>query len=290
MPATITPVNSFDTATAITRPVPGERTGMETGASPLAPLLQRFVDRDEALRLGLLGQMAGGDRMSVDPGGTSTVFAVRVSAIRSALIKDAVDGVWRGVSLAAQTLGLSATVGPLAALAADTWYYVTLAVEAGVPRLYINTFAPDDSLVWEAGSPDTFRYVGCFRTDASGAPIAVEAVRGRYTYDPGNGAGADATRVLSSGGATTHTVVSCASIVPPHVRNARLLAQFAPALAGDTFSLRRNGISSPSQTAYAPAAADCTFHPEVLLDAAQEFTYRVTSGGALTLNVVGFSE
>ncbi|MBL8600361.1 MAG: hypothetical protein JNK72_00410 [Myxococcales bacterium] len=292
MPTTITPANGFDTATAITRPAPGERVGMETGPSPLAPLLQRFVDRDETLRLGLLGQMAGGDRMSVDPGGTSTVFTVRVSPIRAALIKDATNGAWRGVSLSAQTLGLSATAGPLAALAADTWYYITLAAEAGVPRLYINVFGPDDSLVWEAGMQDIFRYIGCFRTDAAGAPIPMRMHRGQYLYDFSATTPGGPLRVLNAGSATSFTAVSCAALVPPHARRARLCGALAPNAAGDTVSVRRTGATANALVWTAPTTHDLAVELEMDLDAARQFDYQVSTGSAAfaAVEVLGFDE
>lgn len=293
MPTTITPANGFDTATAITRAAPGERVGMETGASPLAPLLQRLADHDHTLRLGLLGQMAGGDRMSVDPGGSSTVFAVRVSQIRSVLIQQP-SGPWRALSTTGETVLTIADVdGAPASLGSDEWYYVyAYAVGDATARLYITTDPPDDALVWEATSPGLRRYVGCFRTSSAGAPLPFMAIRGRYEYDLGAMAtsGAGSSRVLTAGAATSHTSVDCSGVVPPHVQNARLLVGLAPALAGDTFSTRRTGTSTASKTFYAASTLDFVFETETLLSTDQEFDYRVTSGAAANVNVMGFSE
>lgn len=297
MPTTITPANGFDTASALTRPAPGERVGMETGASPLAPLLQRLADRDETLRLGLLGHMVGGDRMSVDPGGTSTAFTVRVSPIRAALIKDATDGVWRGVSLGAQTLGLSATAGPLAALAPDTWYYVTLAVEAGVPRLYINVFGPDDSLVWETGSPDTFRYIGCFRTDGSGAPLPMRMHRGRYVYRR-SATASSPFQVLSSTTPVGYTDISLAALVPPHVRVAILDLNVDAGGGVAYLDLRTKGDTSDVSihVVAGTAAAGGSSHGSVEMetDSARAIQYELALGTAATLQgqvwVTGFAE
>lgn len=289
MPATITPANSFDTATAITRPVPGERTGMETGASPLAPLLQRFVDRDETLRLGLLGHMVGGDRMSVDPGGTSTAFTVRVSPIRAALIKDATDGVWRGVSLPAQTLGLAATAGPLAALAADTWYYVTCAVEAGVPRLYINVFGPDDSLVWETGSPDTFRYIGCFRTNGSGAPLPMRMHRGRYTYRMSSiGFGGYLSKTTFT---TSFVAYDFSTGLPPHARIATVRVVASDVTNPPLVNVRTPGDSDVYVTQGPATNAINVFDVET--DSSQDLEVQLgnaTGAAASFVDVVGFSE
>lgn len=291
MPTTITPANTFDATTAITRPSPGERTGMETGASPLAPLLQRLADRDHALRLGTLGQMAGGDRMSVDPGGSSTVFAVRVSAIRSALIKDAVDGVWRGVSLAAQTLGLTATAGPLAALAADTWYYVTLAVESGVPRLYINVFGPDDSGVWETGSPETFRYIGCFRTDASGAPLPMRMHRGRYTYRMSSiGFGGYLSKTITT---TAWTAYDFSTGLPPHARIAHLRLLAVDATNPPLVQVRTPGDTASVFVCQGSATGTpCLATYSVELDSGQDVEAQIANAtaNASEVDVVGFEE
>lgn len=293
MPTNITPVNEFDATTALARPAPGERVGMETGASPLAPLLQRLADHDHTLRLGLLGQMAGGDRLSVDPGGTSTVFAVRVSQVRSLLLQEPA-GSWYATSTAGETtLDLTDVDGAPAALANSTWYYVyAYCVGTATTVFYIATDPPDDALVWEATSPGLRRYIGCFRTSSAGAPLPFMAIRGRYEYDLGAMAtsGAGSSRVLTAGAATSHTSVDCSGVVPPHVQNARLLVGLAPALAGDTFSTRRTGTSTASKTFYAASALDFVFETETLLSTDQEFDYRVTSGAAANVNVMGFSE
>ncbi len=102
--------------------------------------------------------------------------------------------------------------------------------------------------------------------------------------------GAGSSRVLTAGAATSHTSVDCSGVVPPHVQNARLLVGLAPALAGDTFSTRRTGTSTASKTFYAASALDFVFETETLLSTDQEFDYRVTSGAAANVNVMGFSE
>lgn len=286
MSHTVVPVNIIDTD-AVVRAVDGELWSDVSGPAPYGALVQKLVNNDYALSLGMAGQMAGGERMSVDPGGTSTVFTVRVSPIRSALIKDAANSVWRGVSLGAQALGLSATVGPLAALAPNTWYYVTLAVEAGVPRLYINVFGPDASGLWESVSPDTFRYIGCFRTDASGAPLAVQMHRGRYTY-PVN----THLRVLSGGTDTSATSVPVATAVPPHAVNgsARLLV-YGSVSSGSGNARVMVGVSGANKQLYMNSDGDHAFEVACPL-AGGGFEYLVSGTGTVQADiyVVGFEE
>ena len=62
-------------------PQDGDDAYMDAGAAPLMPVLQHLYDAAGALRIAVLGQMSGGDRLSVDAGGTNTVFAVRVSRV-----------------------------------------------------------------------------------------------------------------------------------------------------------------------------------------------------------------
>ena len=292
MPTNITPVNEFDATTALARPAPGERVGMETGASPLAPLLQRFADRDHTLRLGLLGQMAGGDRMSVDPGGTSTVFAVRVSQIRSALIQQP-SGPWRALSTASETvLTLADVDGAPAALPADSWLYVyAYAVGDATARLYITTLPPDDALVWEATSPGLRRYIGCFRTNASGAPLPVSKRGNRYEYDFGAIGNTDITRVLNAGVSTSFAAVACGAVVPQHVNNVRLRLDFAPNAAGDTYQIRRTGASTFHKVGTAPSTQTHTDEIETLTNSSVQFDYLVsTASASLTARVLGFCE
>lgn len=292
MPTNITPVNEFDATTALARPAPGERVGMETGASPLAPLLQRLADHDHTLRLGLLGQMAGGDRMSVDPGGSSTVFVVRVSQIRSVLIQQP-SGPWRALSTTGETVLTIADVdGAPANLGSDEWYYVyAFAAGDATARLYITTDPPDGALVWEATSPGLRRYVGCFRTNGSGAPLPVSKRGNRYEYDFGAIGNTDITRVLNAGVSTSFAAVACGAVVPQHVNNVRLRLDFAPNAAGDTYQIRRTGASTFHKVGTAPSTQTHTDEIETLTNSSVQFDYLVsTASASLTARVLGFCE
>ena len=83
MTATITPVAKH-TGANITRPVDGERAGMDSGPAPLATLLQDLANRAQYARGATWGNMVGGDVFSVDTGGTNTVFTARLSAFEAA--------------------------------------------------------------------------------------------------------------------------------------------------------------------------------------------------------------
>ena len=281
-------------ATLPTRPQDGDDAYMDAGAAPLMPVLQHLYDAAGALRIAVLGQMSGGDRMSVDAGGTSTVFAVRVSRVVGLLSRQTGSTPIYATYTAAETvLDLTDVDSAPANLSNDTWYYVYAFCDGtATTAFYISTTAPEASLTWRTGAEGVDRYVGCFRTSSAGAPLPFMARRGRYEYDLGAMAtsGAGSSRVLTAGAATSHTAVDCSGVVPPHVQNARLLVGLAPALAGDTFSTRRTGTSTASKTFYAASTLDFVFETETLLSTDQEFDYRVTSGAAVNVNVMGFSE
>lgn len=292
MPTNITPVNEFDATTALARPAPGERVGMETGASPLAPLLQRLADHDHTLRLGMLGQMAGGDRMSVDPGGSSTVFVVRISQVRSLLLQEPA-GSWFATSTAGETtLDLTDVDGAPVALANSTWYYVYAYCDGTETTVfYIATDPPDDALVWEATSPGLRRYIGCFCTNASGAPLPVSKRGSRYEYDFGAIGNTDITRVLNAGASTSFAAVACGAVVPQHVNNVRLRLDFAPNAAGDTYQIRRTGASTFHKVGTAPSTQTHTDEIETLTNSSVQFDYLVsTASASLTARVLGFCE
>lgn len=261
-----------------TRPQDGDDAYMDAGAAPLMPVLQHLYDAAGALRLGLLGQMAGGDRMSVDPGGTSTVFAVRVSQIRSVLIKQPA-GPWRALSTASETvLTLADVDGAPAALPADSWLYVyAYAVGDATARLYITTDPPDDALVWEATSPGLRRYVGCFRTNGSGAPLPMRMHRGRYTYRPFY------VQALAFGNSTTYAAVDLAGVLPKHARIAHLRLNLTGAYVAQ---LRTTGAAS-GYASFGPGYSPI----EIEADSAQSVDYLVSNAlASLHIEVTGFAE
>lgn len=261
-----------------TRPQDGDDAYMDAGAAPLMPVLQHLYDAAGALRLGLLGQMAGGDRMSVDPGGTSTVFAVRVSQIRSVLIKQPA-GPWRALSTASETvLTLADVDGAPAALPADSWLYVyAYAVGDATARLYITTDPPDDALVWEATSPGLRRYVGCFRTNGSGAPLPMRMHRGRYTYRPFY------VQALAFGNSTTYAAVDLTGVLPKHARIAHLRLNLTGAYVAQ---LRTTGAAS-GYASFGPGYSPI----EIEADSAQSVDYLVSNAlASLHIEVTGFAE
>lgn len=289
MTATITPVAKH-TGAAITRPVDGERAGMDSGPAPLATLLQDLANRAQYARGATWGNLIGADVFAVDTGGTSTVFTVRVSAFEAMVAQDTNGVFWPRFSTADTTFSLSDVESAPGNLANSTWYYVYLGVNTdGSLRKQISTTAPIASGKWKSGAVDQLRYVGCFRTNSSGVPLASRTVRGRVAYDFGALGNTDQHRVLSGGASTSFAAVSCAAVVPPRARRARLYVQFDPSAAGDYFQIRRTGTTQFYKTFYGQTADPIAFEVETELDSSQQFDYLVSAGSA-TIWVVGYDE
>lgn len=266
--------------------------------------LQIALDRAHYARGGLWGQHLAAERFGVSPGGTSTVFAVTIGAISSLCVRDS-SGTWRPYYVAAETtLTLANVEGTPAALSNSTWYYVYAYSDGTTTlRFIINTTAPDATGLWQSAGGDALRrYIGCFRTTSGGAPIAVTAYRGRYSYRVSD-LGATALRVLSAGGGTSYTDVDLSALVPPHSRLAELNLYLAPNTAVSTAvggaTLRRKGGTvggvvgiNCGTGAQWPSAERAAW---LETDTSQDVQYQVsTSSGtdypALTVDVLGFQE
>lgn len=254
MSHTIVPVPQYDGA-ALVRTVDGELISDTSGPAPYAPLLQALADRALYARGGLWGQLCWSGRFAVDPGGTNTVFAVKVGAISSLCVKDSA-GVWRPYYTAAETtLDLGDVEGAPANLSNSTWYYV-YAYSDGTStlRFLINTVAPDATGLWQsAGGDGLRRYLGCFRANGSGAPIPVRAHQGRYLYRASSITSGPVAATLTSIAAFAD--VDLTAFLPPHARVAHLRAAI---LNTDTTSdhsislrLRTNGDTTSSIEAIA---------------------------------------
>lgn len=299
MPSTITTTAEY-TATAPTFPLDGE----DLEAADVEATLQTALNRAHYARGGLWGQHLSAERFGVSPGGTSTVFAVTIGAISSLCVRDS-SGTWRPYYVAAETtLTLSNVEGAPASLSNSTWYYVYAYSDGTTTlRFIINTTPPDATGLWQSAGGDALRrYLGCFRTTSGGAPIAVTAYRGRYSYRVSD-LGATALRVLSAGGDTSYTDVDLSALVPPHSRLAELNLYLAPNTAVSTAiggaTLRRKGGTvggvvgiNCGTGAQWPSAERAVW---LETDTSQDVQYQVsTSSGtdypALTVDVLGFVE
>jgi hypothetical protein len=143
------------------------------------------------------------------------------------------------------------------------------------------------------------RYLGCFRTTSGGAPIAVTAYRGRYSYRVSD-LGATALRVLTAGADTAYTDVDLSALVPAHSRLAELSAYLIPNTAVATTigsaTLRRKGgtvggvVGVECGTGTQWPSVERSFWIET--DTNQDVQYKVAGANAPTINldVIGFQE
>lgn len=178
--------------------------------------------------------------------------------------------------------------GSLPLASANTWYYVYAYNNAGSVALQVSTDPPDASLTWKVSGDGTHRYIGTFRTDGSGNPIAFESDGGAYLWRT-----ALASRQpLAAGNATSPTDVSCASYAPPHARILRLnLNGIDTGGAAKTASLSKDGDAVAAAQLQIPSNTRVSMETEVPCSTAQVVDYQVSASDAnLTINVMGWRE
>lgn len=279
-------------ATLPTRPQDGDDAYMDAGAAPLMPVLQHLYDAAGALRIAALGQMSGGDRMSVDPGGTSTVFAVRVSRVVGLLSRQTGSTpIYATYTAGETTLDLTDVDGAPAALANDTWYYVyAFCNGTATTQAYISTVAPEASLTWRTGAEGVDRYVGCFRTNGSGAPLPMRMHRGRYTYRMSSiGFGGYLSKTTFT---TSWVAYDFSAAVPPHVTVATVQVLAVDGTNPPLVNVRTPGDTTGVYVTQSPATnAFGVFDVET--NSSQDLEVQLgnaTGAAASFVDVIGFSE
>ncbi len=184
-------------------------------------------------------------------------------------------------------------------LANSTWYYVYARNNSGTIAFEISTTAPDGPRAIKSGDA-TRRYLGCFPTLSTGAPVPLRASRGRYVYDVGGSALADMA-VITTGTATTYASVPCSALVPPHSRVATLNVRGTLDAGGGVLASAvevqsygsTGALSHVLYNGAGPAFATLGAVFEVVLDSSQRAQYKVNGGGdapAADIYVTGFCE
>jgi hypothetical protein len=280
-------------ATLPTRPQDGDDAYMDSGAAPIMPVLQHLYDAAGALRIAALGQMTGGDRLSVDAGGTSTVFAVRISRIVGLLSRQTgATPIFATYTAAETVLDLTDVDGSPAALANGTWYYVyAFCNGTATTQAYISTTAPESSLTWRTGAEGVDRYIGCFRTDGSGAPLPVRMHRGRYTYRMSSiGFGGYLSKTITT---TAWTAYDFSTGLPPHARIAHLRLFAVDATNPPLVQVRTPGDTTDVYVCQGSATGTpCAATYSVELDSGQDVQAQIANAtaNASEVDVVGFEE
>ena len=295
MPTSLTETPAYDPAETVDVPASGDA---RTAAS-VETAFQTLANRT-GFACGALATFL--DRVpSIGVAGTSsTSFSVAVGAINIIILPGS-DGVYHSHA----TTGITAVAADIEGGGADLgavsqwWYVYAFRTGGGALAIELSTTAPNALRVTKTGD-STRRYLGCFRTDSSGVPLACRADGGRYRYR--RSALAVATlRALNSGTATSNTTVALSSLIPPHARLATVRCELvAPASASaiDFAYLRTDGDSGAGELSMsvAPSAGLTTsLVADVETDASREIAYRCTSNDAthtpgLTIFVDGWQE
>ena len=148
-----------------------------TAASVETPF-QRLTDWAAHACAGVASRIAWSEELSIDPGGTNSTFSLNVGAIQTIVLLNS-GGAYHGYSANAATIGASKIEGG-GNLANSTWYYVYAWDNAGTVDYLLSTTAPRASRQYRnSGDGSQYRYLGCFVTNPSGAPIPFRMHRGR---------------------------------------------------------------------------------------------------------------
>jgi hypothetical protein len=104
------------------------------------------------------------------PGGSNSSFSLTIGAIQTIVLLNS-GGAYHGYSANAATIGASKIEGG-GNLANSTWYYVYAYDNAGTVDYLLSTTAPRASRQYRNSVDGSqYRYLGCFVTNPSGAPL-----------------------------------------------------------------------------------------------------------------------
>lgn len=268
MSHTITPVAQYDAA-AITLPDDGDANTIES----LDPAFQKLADRAQFGFSGVASRIQWAETITVDANGSSSSFAVHVGGIQM-IVLARVDGTYRLASAIAATL-TAAHLESGTTLGNSEWRYIYAYDPGdGTVAYQLSTTAPTASLTFKSGAGGfVYRYLGCFRTNGSGAPIPSRSIRGVTTYLQALPTG----YVSLSGPTTGYESVSLAALVPPHARCATadvtLTGDGQWRCIGDA-----GGVSGVNR-----------FNTPIVLNASQEIEWSSAMTGGITVAVRTYS-
>jgi hypothetical protein len=280
----ITPVLD---AGAVTVPDSGDARTAASVGTPFQTLANRvgFAANTVASRI------AWADEMSMAPGGSNSSFSLTIGAIQAISLARS-DGSYRSYSANAATIGASKIEGG-GNLANSTWYYVYAYDNAGAVDYLISTTAPRASRVYRNSvDGNQYRYLGCFVTDSSGAPVPFRMHRGRYTFRLSSAA--NTTRVLNSGTAqASATDVSLAAWIPSHARVARVQAIVTSSGGATLMILLTKGDADVSWRQQSADGTTTYGETDIETDSSRviQYTYNLGGGtGNASIRVAGFYE
>lgn len=273
MPTNLTEYLSF------TGPVSVPVSGDPRTAASVDGALQALTDRTRFLLSADSGRILWNERIRV--GAATTGLGVYVGAIKSLVIGEAL------LSLA-PVGGESELAGSLP-LANSSWYGIYASDDgSGGLLLGASLDGRDVTGVWKSTGIGTHRYLGSFRTDGSGNPIYMTAVRGHYRWQT-----APAVRTaLATGTSTSAASVSCAAYAPPLTRLlclSTLLHETGGAGNGQA-SLGETTSGAVLVQLRSPTSGNATQSFDLPCTNAQAISYSVVSTSELSIYVDGWLE
>lgn len=252
-----------------------------------APTWKELLDLREWANQMAIGLMDWSGDFAVS-GSAANNFSVVIGAINACSLYDGTDyrviAYGGGTRTQADVEGGGGTLG-----AAVDWWYVYLYRTPGTTTVAfeISQTAPGPSRTLKSGDA-TRRYLGCFRTNTSGVPLAVRASRGQYIYRTqqliqNNGTATSATAIIVRPDGTTEE-----PLIPDHARlvdlGARLsrgtdatlktLTIYGPSSSDQAFQLDGEDVSSVDRSVYGRGLVET--------DSSRQITYALSSaaGGA----------
>lgn len=198
-------------------------------------------------------------------------FTVTLGAISSIVLYDGTN--YRPFATSGDTATQANVAGGTLGVAAN-WWYVYAYVTGGSIAYEITQTEPSAARVFKTDT-STHRYLGCFRTNGSGVPIAIRASRGRYVYRAHQ-----TIATLTTAG--VDTTQSAAAYVPPHARIATIelyLARGTHATLNGAYLYGNASASSVAMQLNAPNLGGVSYYQtgraEVELTSSQQFAYRL---------------
>ncbi|MDB4929449.1 MAG: hypothetical protein JWM10_1933 [Myxococcaceae bacterium] len=257
--------------------VTGPDDGDARNAASVNSAFQSLANRTRRLLNAATGELRWNGRLRV--GAAVAGLGVFVGPVQSLAI---------GTALLSQAGAETEVAGSLPLAGLSSWYGVYAYDNAGVLALQVSLDPRDETGVWKSTGLGTHRYLGSFRTDGAGAPIALSAVHGHYRWLT-----APASRTaLSAGSATAATSVACAAFAPPH---ARLLCLSTLAVetgaSPATASLFETTTGAAQTILRAPASTSVSQSVELACTSAQAVAYLCSTVDVdLSLYVDGWRE
>lgn len=273
MSTNITDVSEF------TSPVPVPNDGEACNAASLIQFVQKLCNRTLFLKDAIPNGTWIGRRLFYAPGDGT----VHVGPVQGVLI---------GGKLCSKATDTSVTLGTLAN---NSWYavYATNDGSGGITFVIDNVNGPDSTLTWKyasGASVTTHRFVGYFRTNSSGVPLAFRAEDGLYTYRRSAiDTSSDPIRPLTGGNQTSWTDVSLANYISPAARLARVQLQVLG--AGGVGRIRtKDDTTSYWELTGQDGTYNTVANFEIETNSSGAIQYQVASSGVLAIYVQGYKE